>query len=434
MSGCAFLDVEKNLKEIEASLLPETMRDCAFSDLKKDLKKFEACSGLSGEVHSQSPSNNPIIVVLYQKRDKGLTVSQYLTTDHTRHFSFIVSEGVYYISAFEDINKNLTWDEGERFGYFGNPTAILVDAEEIVSADQKSKRVFDVELRQKNGYSAEMPRSIVSENLAAPSFLKSAVIKNLDDKFFAQENGSLGYWKPLSFIKEIGIGIFFLEAYDPDKIPVLFVHGANGTPADWKPIVAKLDRQLYQPWFFYYPTGFRLNSTANYLNFLVHNLHREYRFDTLHVIAHSMGGLVSRSFIIKNVVEDQQNYIKKFISISTPWGGVNTAALGVEKAPALIPNCYDISPDSKFLQHIFKNSLPHEVKFHLLFGVRGKYKMLTSMVMANNDGKVEIASEIDYRAQADATGIYGFDEDHESILTSDRVIAHLIDLLKESEQ
>ena len=427
MSGCVFYDLEKDLKKFEENLLPflpRTMRN----------KELEASFYMAGKVHSQSQPDNPIIVVLHQQSDKGLTASQYFILDNTRHFSFIVSKGVYYISAFEDFNKNLTWDEGERFGYFGKPDATLIDAEQMVSTGEKSKRVFDVELTQKDGYPAQMPRSIVSANLAATSFVKVGAITELDDKIFAQENGSLGYWKPFSFIKEIGLGIYFLEAYDPDKIPVLFVHGANATPVNWKPIVARLDRQQYQPWFFYYPTGFRLNSIAKSLNFLVHDLHREYQFDTLHVIAHSMGGLVSRAFIIKNVIEDQQNYIEKFISMSTPWGGINTAALGVEKSPAVIPNWYDISPDSEFLQYIFKNSLPHEVKFHLLFGVQGKYSMITGILMANNDGKVEIASEIDYRAQADATGFYGFDEDHESILTSDRVIDLLLELLEDTER
>lgn len=260
--------------------------------------------------------------------------------------------------------------------------------------------------------------------------IKVGVITDLDDKIFAQENGSLGYWQPFSFIKKFGAGIYFLEAYDPDKIPVLFVHGANGTPVDWKTIIAKLDRQRYQPWFFYYPSGCRLNSIAETLNSLVRKLHLEYRFDTLHIISHSMGGLVSRAFIIKNMGEKQQNYIKKFISMSTPWGGVNTAALGVKKAPVVIPNWYDLAPDSEFLQYIYKDSLPQDVKFYLLFGVRGKY----SMLMANNDDKVEIASEIDYRAQADATGFYGFNEDHQSILTSDRVIDLLFKLLDGSER
>jgi len=52
-----------------------------------------------------------------------------------------------------------------------------------------------------------------------------------------------------------------------------------------------------------------------------------------------------------------------------------------------------------------------------------------SMMMGNNDGAVEIASEIFSAAQSDAKGFYGFNETHTSILTSDEVIVLLLELI-----
>ena len=46
------------------------------------------------------------------------------------------------------------------------------------------------------------------------------------------------------------------------------------------------------------------------------------------------------------------------------------------------------------------------------------------MFMENNDGSVELASELDYRAQEEAQEIIGFDEDHVSILSSPIFIDH----------
>ena len=46
------------------------------------------------------------------------------------------------------------------------------------------------------------------------------------------------------------------------------------------------------------------------------------------------------------------------------------------------------------------------------------------MLMGNNDGAVELTSELDYRAQKEAQRIYGFDEDHVAILSSQIVIDH----------
>jgi len=406
-------------------LLAILISGCTFHHLEKELTEYEASFGLIGKVEETVPGTGPVVVALYQKGDAGTTVIQYLIVDSTRHYSFIVREGVYYIAAFEDANNNLIYDEGETYGHFGKPDEVTVDAQAMASAGTKSRNALDITLKQKSGYPAGMPRSVAKGSLAARSFKKVGIVAALDDEIFDQENGALGYWKPLSFLKEIGIGIFFLEPYDPDKTPVLFVHGANGTPVGWKPMVAKLDRRRYQPWFYYYPSGLELDTLAKALNILVKELHTEHRFNRLHVVAHSMGGLVSRAFIIKNMAEDQQSYIETFVSISTPWGGVGAAALGVKHAPAVVPNWHDISPDSEFLQYMYEDQLPYGLKFYLLFGVHGE----CSMMMANNDGTVEIASEIDYRAQADATGFYGFDEDHISILTSDRVIDQVLELI-----
>ncbi len=406
------------------------LNSCVFFDLEKEMAEYEKTSGLVGQVNGTISEKYPVVVVLYKEEEQGLAVSQYLITDETRHFSFLVQDGVYYISAFEDSNRNFIYDENEICGYAGSPDGILANAKERAVKNVKRKPLLDIELKESSQYPAAMPRDVADGDFVVKSFKKLGVVTTLDDEIFVQKNGSLGYWKPLSFLKNVGVGIFFLEPYDPDKIPVLFVHGAVGTPVGWKPIVEQLDRQRYQPWFYYYPSGLRLDTIGGALNTLVTELSLKHHFKTLHIIAHSMGGLVSRDFIIKNVIEEQHTYIDKFISISTPWGGVSTAALGVKKAPAVVPSWYDVSPDSDFLKQIYENPLLEKIEFYLFFGVRGK----CSMMMKNNDGTVEIASEIDHRAQADAAGFYGFDDDHMSILTSDRVIKQILKLMNTKEQ
>ena len=52
--------------------------------------------------------------MLYTQNMKELTIPQYLVTDKTKHYSFIVGKGEYYISAFEDLSNNLTYDEGGK--------------------------------------------------------------------------------------------------------------------------------------------------------------------------------------------------------------------------------------------------------------------------------------------------------------------------------
>lgn len=99
------------------------------------------------------------------------------------------------------------------------------------------------------------------------------------------------------------VGIFFLDKYDPNRIPVLFVYGAAGSAQDWRSFFDKIDRRKYQPWFSHYPTGRDLAESGSSLNRSVMLLQSYYGFRKIHVVAHSMGGLVSRDFILKNLDE-----------------------------------------------------------------------------------------------------------------------------------
>jgi pimeloyl-ACP methyl ester carboxylesterase len=141
----------------------------------------------------------------------------------------------------------------------------------------------------------------------------------LDDELFSEEHGSKGYWEGVSFFKEFGGNIYFLEEYDPQKIPILFIHGATGTPKGWKYFVDNIDRTRFQPWFFYYPSGARIQGMSYLLLWKLENLKFKYNFEQLYITAHSMGGLVARSFIIDYGTHFP--YVKLFVSLATPWGG-----------------------------------------------------------------------------------------------------------------
>lgn len=62
----------------------------------------------------------------------------------------------------------------------------------------------------------------------------------------------------------------FLQPYDPQRIPVLFVHGLDSTPATFAPMYFKLleDREIrdrYQFWIFSYPSGYPYPYSASLL-------------------------------------------------------------------------------------------------------------------------------------------------------------------------
>src|SRR5262249_8365424 len=161
---------------------------------------------------------------------------------------------------------------------------------------------------------------------------------------FSRDNARIGLWRPVDFLFDVGVGIYFLEPCDDEKIPILFIHGALGSPANWRSIVKGLDRTRFQPWFAYYPTALPLDATGTAIHRWVQRLSLSCHFSRLLVVAHSMGGLVGRAFI-NDTLRDRgggiADTVRLFVTLSTPWQGHAKAALGVQQAPTVAPSWYD---------------------------------------------------------------------------------------------
>lgn len=204
----------------------------------------------------------------------------------------------------------------------------------------------------------------------------------------------------------------------------LFIHGATGTPQDWQYIVQHIDRTRFQPWFFYYPTGLRIESMAYLLLWKLSNLQAKFQFERIYFTAHSMGGLVARSFIVN--FGPNFPYVDLFISLATPWGGDPMAELGVKQSPVVIPSWIDMQPEGDFVKSLYRKKFPDSVGFYLFYGFRGNRNPFRS----NNDGTITLSSLLDARPQAEADKSYAFDEDHASILTSEKVVSQYNAVLK----
>jgi pimeloyl-ACP methyl ester carboxylesterase len=256
----------------------------------------------------------------------------------------------------------------------------------------------------------------------------AGTLANLNDLVFSAENGLSGFWTPLEFFKRAGCNIYFLEPYDAKKTPILFVHGAAGSPHDWLYFINNIDRSRYQPWIFYYPSGARLDTISFLLRTKLYELYRKYQFESLYVVAHSMGGLVARSAIIEK--DNFHDTLKLFVSISTPWGGEQRAKTGVENSPAVIPSWKDVVPDSDFIKRMFATKIDPSIHYYLFFGHKGG----GSLFRPNNDNTVTLESMLDLRAQADALKVAGLNEDHVSILSSPEMMAQFKSILAHTEK
>jgi pimeloyl-ACP methyl ester carboxylesterase len=98
-------------------------------------------------------------------------------------------------------------------------------------------------------------------------------------------------------------GLVTLQPYDPDRIPVLLVHGLQDTPATFAPMYFELMadpeiRMRYQFWAFSYPSGYPFPVSAAILRReLRHMRERHPDHKDIVIIGHSMGGLVSRLMV-----------------------------------------------------------------------------------------------------------------------------------------
>ena len=95
--------------------------------------------------------------------------------------------------------------------------------------------------------------------------------------------------------------IVFLQPFDPDKTPVVLVHGLLSTPGVWEPLVTQLladpaIRDCCQIWFFYYPTGQPVPLSALQLREALNDaVARTGLRHKMILIGHSMGGILSRA-------------------------------------------------------------------------------------------------------------------------------------------
>ena len=70
--------------------------------------------------------------------------------------------------------------------------------------------------------------------------------------------GVMAMMRPQNY--EQRAGLYMLEPYDPDRIPVIFIHGLISVPQQWVPTIATVESDpmlhgRYQFWTFAYPTG-----------------------------------------------------------------------------------------------------------------------------------------------------------------------------------
>jgi pimeloyl-ACP methyl ester carboxylesterase len=395
---------------IALALLPfaASLCGCKLMELQKENAEYSAATVLAGRISAGS-WQGPVSVVAI-RYDRGKSFVQHDVWLHeTGGFDLVVPDGEYTLVAFGDRDNDGRPDDDAPAGTF--PDTVKVHGAGLILALNISLQLGElVEVR------AALPPRF---HRAARFSTAPGALADLDAPQFSAESGKRGYWAPMEYFRTLGGNVYFLEPYDPARTPILFVHGATGSAQDFRYFIAHLDHTRYQAWIYQYPSGAPLEAMAHLLYWKLLNLQLRYGFTRLDVVAHSMGGLVARRFLLDHAAEFPQ--LDHFVSISTPWGGQRSAALGVIHSPAVIPSWRDLRPEGPYLDSLFAQPLPSGIDYTLLFGSLSGEGLLREPT----DGTILVSSQLRAEAQRDAALVMGFDETHAGILASAQVVSEV---------
>ncbi|MBN2688068.1 MAG: hypothetical protein JXR85_07805 [Deltaproteobacteria bacterium] len=379
------------------------------------------CGILLGTINPGESIPGTFVVVAFPADLVNTKPADFTVLPGVGPYMLYVPPGRYCIVAFEDFNNNRVCDQNELVGRLETPAIVIVEGGEVIGD-------LDLTVGEHGTHFLDFP---IDVRLSAPvrdatKTVDYDAVVSLDEAFFSKEYGSTGLWSSSRFIDEIGVNIYGLDHYDKEKIPILFVHGSGGTPRDWNYLSRKIDRKLFQPWFFYYPTGLPLETTAALMYEKLSQLHAIHGFSRLCVTAHSMGGLVVRSFLNRHAFRNPPYSVTLFVSISTPWGGVERAELAPDKNLFKGPPVWkDLVPGSPFLKRLYRHRLPPGVTYYLFFGYKGN----NVLVKKAGDGVISLDSQLDPAARLEAAKEFGFNENHSGILSSEAVLERYMGIL-----
>jgi pimeloyl-ACP methyl ester carboxylesterase len=387
-------------------LLASTSSGCMFGKLRTDKKILENWGIVRGSVDATNWDGLPIVVVAGQMlNDSNVVVGDPQVLRGPQDFSLELEVGHYIVGAFEDANDNLRHDEGER-GVLSKMIEVKGSAT-IEGIDLVISEVFEREQVEDYVILHEQP------------FSQGDVVP-LSDPRFGAEPAKKGLWEPASYMLENRPGLYMLEPYDPGRTPVLFVHGAGGYPQEFETLIGRLDTRRFQPWVFLYPSGYKLSDVAEFLHQTFVELESIHKIERTCVVAHSMGGLVSRGFLGFHLASPKDQSVRTLVTLASPLNGMPSARWGVKLAPAVVHSWYDIAPGSEYLSSLYETPLNPHVEYHLLFGYDKS---------GASDGVVPITSQLRDEAQAEAEVVRGYRASHRDILEFDAPAAQVLHAL-----
>jgi pimeloyl-ACP methyl ester carboxylesterase len=191
----------------------------------------------------------------------------------------------------------------------------------------------------------------------------------------------------------------------------VFIHGIGGYPQEFRHLIAQLDRTKFQAWVVQYPSGWALGDSAEYFRRGLDEMQATHGFERMCLVAHSMGGVVSRAMLNLQAEDGGSSYIRLFVTIASPLGGHPAAAQGARLSPVVVPSWRDLVPDGEFIRRLYEHPLRADTRYVLLATTR--------------DTIVPIESQLRDEAQEEAALIRAFAASHVGVLEDEALARRL---------
>jgi triacylglycerol esterase/lipase EstA (alpha/beta hydrolase family) len=153
--------------------------------------------------------------------------------------------------------------------------------------------------------------------LRRPAKQQTAIVEGKIRPLAADYSAAISYYQPPGNLLLLGLmagfrssryldktGLYFLQPYDPDRIPLVLVHGLFSSPFNWMQTINGLQadpeiRKHYQFWVFGYPTGNPVLYSALRLREELAKVDKAYPNHRPYVVVgHSMGGMLTRMQVV----------------------------------------------------------------------------------------------------------------------------------------
>lgn len=339
------------------------------------------------------------------------------------YYGLNLPAGEYRLVVVRDANGDGLFEAAEVVG--GRRVSVGLEA-----APERVLGDCDIDLRRR----VELGTTRFRVAAQAPTALRDSLffprgtIRTLDDPLFAPQMANLGLYRPGEFMERAPMLFYALEEDVGFKIPVVFVHGIDGSPRDFAPLLARLDRTRYKPWFFFYPTGQDLSQVAA----MFHRLFLSGRVIPLQemplvIVAHSMGGVVVRDAMNRCTGRPGENRVAELITTASPLGG-HPAARFAKNAPVVVPSWRNLDPGGEFIRQLHRRPLPKGTAYRL-FSTLGERTPPADG--SGDDGVVPIASQLVPAARAEATEELAFADSHTGVLRDPAVAERLVAVLEQ---